>query len=128
MGHHNFDGADPEMMKRIEELRGKMREGSVDDLALNLKRAQLSQNIGALHDHPEGRLTDKDDGALQYAVAQTGGKVIVNFGTPVSWIGMNPEDAEAMANVLMAKAREARKMIVKGDGKSLKSRLLQSAT
>ena len=123
MGHHNFDGVDPQMEAKMAELRRKLQ---VDDL--ELRKAQLSQNIGALHDHPERRLTDKDEGALQYAVAQTGGKIIINFGTPVSWIGMNPEDAEAMANVLMAKAREARKMIVKGDGKSFKSRLLQSTT
>lgn len=127
MGHH-YDRVDPEMQKRMEELRDELREGSIADLEMQIKRAQLSQNIGALHEHPEGKLTERDEGALQYAVAQTGGKIIVNFGTPVSWVGMNPEDAEAFANSLMSKAREARKMIIKGDGKSIKAKLLQSTS
>ena len=122
MSHHNFDGVDPEMDARFKDMLAKQQA----DLH-EMREAHLRQDIGPTNTHPEGKLTDKDDGGLQFAIAQTGGKIIINFGSPVSWVGMNPEDAESLAQSLLSKAREARKIIGRDKRtRSLKANLLRT--
>ena len=60
---------------------------------------------GATGTYPEGRLGQHDDGAIQFALGERDGKVILDFGNPVSWLGMNPQQAVALAEAIIAKAR-----------------------
>lgn len=62
---------------------------------------------GPLGGFPKGKLTPSDEGALQFAVTQKDGRVVLEFGTPVAWIGMTPQDAADLASTLMRQAREA---------------------
>jgi len=61
---------------------------------------------GAVGAFPEGKLTRSDEGAIQFAVGEKDGKVVLDFGTPVSWIGMSPQQAADIAGALLAHARE----------------------
>lgn len=61
---------------------------------------------GSLGDFPEGKLTKTDEGAIQFAVGEKDGKVVLDFGTPVNWVGMNPQQAADLASLLLKRARE----------------------
>jgi hypothetical protein len=64
--------------------------------------------LGPTGQYPKGKLTDDDGGELKLGLTVISGIVVMHFGTEVSWIGLRPEDAEAMAHTLLAKAKEAR--------------------
>lgn len=74
-----------------------------------LRRAMAAELIGATGQHPEGKLTPKDEGSIQFAVGVKDGKVCLDFGTPVVWLGMNPADALELAEQLIQHARKAAK-------------------
>jgi len=61
---------------------------------------------GALGDFPEGHLTKTDEGAIQFAIGEKDGKVVIDFGTPVHWLGMSPQQAADFASLLLKRARE----------------------
>ncbi len=61
---------------------------------------------GALGDFPEGQLTKDDEGAIQFAIGQKDNKVVVDFGTPVHWLAMSPQQAADFASLVLAKARQ----------------------
>jgi hypothetical protein len=56
---------------------------------------------------PEGKLNEDDEGGLFAGIAVIGGKVAINFGTPVTWIAMTPQEAATFASLLIKRAREA---------------------
>lgn len=65
--------------------------------------------IGATGQHPHGRLTSTDEGSIQFAISVKDGKVCMDFGTPVVWLGMGPEDAVQLAQRLIKHARNVAK-------------------
>lgn len=71
-----------------------------------MKEQFVKQELGPLGHHPEGRLTPQDEGAIQFAVGVKDAKVVIDFGSPVSWVGMPPEQAMALAQLLVKRARE----------------------
>lgn len=62
---------------------------------------------GAIGSFPEGKLTASDEGAIQFAVGEKDGKVVIDFGTSTRWIGMSPQQAADLASVLLSTARAA---------------------
>lgn len=56
--------------------------------------------LGATGDYPAGKLNEHDEGAIQIAVGMQKGKVVVDFGTPVKWIAMDPKMARQLAESL----------------------------
>ena len=69
----------------------------------------LKTELGATGTHPEGKLTKNDEGGIQFAIGVKDGKVVLDFGKPVAWVGMNPGDALELAKSLIDKARQAAK-------------------
>jgi hypothetical protein len=63
--------------------------------------------IGATGEHPEGKMAPSDEGGIQFAIGIKDGKVCLDFGTPVAWLGLNPCDALALASSLIENARKA---------------------
>lgn len=61
---------------------------------------------GALGEFPEGKMTKDDEGAIQFALGAKDGKVVLDFGSSVHWVGMTPQQAADLASALMKKARE----------------------
>jgi hypothetical protein len=59
--------------------------------------------IGKTNDFPRGKLNDSDEG-LQIAIAGRDKTVIVAFGTPTAWIGLDKHTAIAFANSILEKA------------------------
>ena len=63
--------------------------------------------LGATGNFPQGKLNEADEGELQLAVGAKPGKVIIDFGKSVKWIGMEPEGARQFAVFVMNRANEA---------------------
>lgn len=74
---------------------------------------EVFEHFGKQNTFPEGKLTEDDEGAIQFGVSNANGKVIVNFGSPVAWLGMNPQQARILASYLNEHADAA--LIVGGN-------------
>jgi hypothetical protein len=60
---------------------------------------------GALGEFPQGQLSKDDEGAVIFAIGEKDGKVVVDFGKPVHWLGMTPQQAADFASTLLKRAR-----------------------
>lgn len=93
MSHHGdkpFDAYDGETAQRMKEMF-------------------IKSNVGPTGGYPQGKLTKSDEGELlAFAVGHRDGKVVLDFGSPVAWIGMDPAQALALASSLAAHASKAR--------------------
>jgi len=79
-------------------------------------------NNRAKRAYPNGRAGAMDDGELAYAIAADHERkiVIIDFAKPVGWMGLEPDQAIELGEVLIKKAKEF--MITKDDDeKALKS-------
>lgn len=60
--------------------------------------------LGPTGQFPEGQLVDHDEGEIRIAITTYQGKVIVNFGSPVAFIGFTPEQATEIGEMLIKHA------------------------
>lgn len=60
--------------------------------------------LGATRQHPEGKLNANDEGELRFGIANDGTHIIINFATPVTWLGLGPVDARDLAKLLISHA------------------------
>ena len=65
--------------------------------------------LGASGKFPQGKLKNDDEGELKMAVGihPETGKVIVDFGKPVAWLGMEGRDALLLASFIRQRALES---------------------
>lgn len=64
--------------------------------------------LGATGDHPEGKLNEDDEGGLRFAVGHQDGNVILDFGKAVVWVGLPPDTADQIADMLKKHAQAIR--------------------
>src|SRR6266403_329896 len=103
MAHHGsepLDGAPEDPERKIAFEQKVARNKLMRDL-LNTTGFK-----GALGAFPEGQLTKTDEGAIQFAIGEKDGKVVIDFGTAVHWVGMTPQQAAEFASLLLKRARE----------------------
>lgn len=93
-GSEPFDGKPEKFEDKIE--RHKLMRDLLDTTGFR----------GALGEFPEGKITKTDEGAIQFALGVKDGKVVIDFGTPVHWLGMTPQQAADLASAILKKARE----------------------
>ena len=75
------------------------------------RRQRLTNQPGPTGRFPYGKIhEDDDEGEIKigFAADRNTETVYIDFGTPVRSLGMRPEQAEALAALLLAKAMEAR--------------------
>lgn len=97
MAHHGsdpFDGEPEDFERKV--ARNKLMRDLLDHTGFK----------GALGEFPEGKLTKTDEGAIKFAIGEKDGKVILDFGTPVVWVGMTPQQAAELASTILKRARE----------------------
>lgn len=58
------------------------------------------RRLGPTGTHPEGKLNADDKGGLTFAVYDQRGRVVLDFCAQVAWVGMSPETARKMAEML----------------------------
>ncbi|KKL69898.1 hypothetical protein LCGC14_2110350 [marine sediment metagenome] len=91
----DHSGVDPEIF-----------EGTQEQLAKRLKSAVEAYTLKP--EHPDGHLKGIDDeGQTALAVGVTQGNVIIQFGKPLHWLGLPPDEARMLGRSLIAKANEA---------------------
>jgi len=65
----------------------------------------LQDLLGPTGKFPGGRLAESDEGEILFAVGVVEkGKVIINFGKPIVWIGMSAKQARRLAKILRRRA------------------------
>ena len=73
-----------------------------------LDPAPEAQKLGATGQYPEGKLNPDDEGEIAFAIGadKPNKKVLIDFGKPVAWIAMTPDQATQFARILIEKALE----------------------
>ena len=57
-------------------------------------------------EYPNGKLNVHDEGAVAFMVGASEGRVILQFPKPITWLGMEPNQAVEMAQLLVRHASE----------------------
>ena len=81
-----------------------------DSLRRDVREMALDNALGETGEYPRGRMHPTDEGEIQMAVAadmQTK-TVVVNFGKPVAWLGLEYDDAIGLANAIRDNAFKLR--------------------
>ena len=73
-----------------------------------MNRMNIPPEVGPTRDFPQGKLNDHDEGGLNVAIGIDSGQVVLAFGSPVAWFGMDYEQAERLGISLLAKSAECR--------------------
>jgi hypothetical protein len=67
----------------------------------------MNDKLGATGKFPKGKINEHDEGELNIGITKNyNGKIMIDFGKPVMWIGLDPEEAIAIANAIIAKVKE----------------------
>lgn len=84
--------------------------GARDKFAQQMELEAQRLGLGATGRTPDGNIHDTDEGEIRFGVAHDPNKrqVILNFGKPVTWIGMPPEQAAELAETLSEHSRRCR--------------------
>lgn len=92
MAHHGDDSEALDLMRKMmaEQFRQAAQAGNL--------------TLGATGQFPEGKLNDDDEGEIRIAIGATGGKVVIDFGKPVAWLGFTTQQAREIAASLLEKA------------------------
>lgn len=61
---------------------------------------------GATGKFPQGKLREDDEGELRVAMGTVDGKIVLDFGKPLKWVAMTPEEALTFASKLQDRAAE----------------------
>jgi hypothetical protein len=81
------------------------RESDIEyDNAFRRLLERTREPLGKTGEHPRGRLTPTDEGGIRIAVGQKNGAIVLDFGTPVAWIGFSPAEARQIAESLVKHA------------------------
>lgn len=94
--HHGNDFPPPEILKQLEQRREV------------LETREQDEKLGATGQFPDGKLGDGDEGEIRFAIAgdKENGLVHCDFGTPVQWFSMSPQQAVDIAQSLIHQARQ----------------------
>lgn len=108
MGHHGSEPSD-EMLNAMRALHDANGDEAKAKEQRFLKAAlEPKEGFGATGQYPMGKLDKTDEGEIQFGVTSHRGKVIINFGKPVAWLGMDGAQAIALAKVLIEHAARCR--------------------
>jgi hypothetical protein len=68
------------------------------------KSVKLPCALGAIGRFPEDKIAEDDEGELTIAIGEAQGNVRIEFGKPVTWLGLSPDKARAFAQTILAHA------------------------
>ena len=107
--HHSSEH-DEQMTKRLlDAVAHKKIDAAAFRVEAMERREQLK--LGATGEFPEGKLTDSDEGEIKLAVGASQGKVVIDFGTQVTWIGFTPKQARELAESIRKQSYAAEKAV-----------------
>lgn len=68
----------------------------------------------------EDKIAPTDEGKITFAIHEANGHVIIDFGQAVKWIGLSPNDAINLANILIKQTRKINKRGLTQYGSNIK--------
>ena len=80
-----------------------------DEISKAFSQSELYQkmtDLGATNQFPEGKLSNHDEGEIRFAVITVNGKVVIEFGQSVHWLGMTGEEAVKLGRLLIKRGRK----------------------
>lgn len=103
--HHSDSIKDYENKLEDTAIRGMashaiLVDGQTDETDEVLRKAISKKNEDPSCNFPEGKLTENDAGEIKIEIGSDQGKVVVNFGKPIAWLGLDPKQARALAESL----------------------------
>lgn len=97
------DGMHESFAKFIEKSTRDVK--TVDGEKEALLKQFINDDLGATGKFPEGKINERDEGEIAFAVGVEDGKIVLNFGKPVAWIGFPPDQAMELARMIRNKAK-----------------------
>lgn len=64
--------------------------------------------LGATGKFPDGKLNKDDEGELRMKIGESKGRVIIDFGKPVTWFGLDKKSAIEFAESVLKHAKDAK--------------------
>jgi hypothetical protein len=107
MGHHGSEGPSEEMLRAMDALK-EASATDKEEMIKTLMQAEHNPKFGATGQYPDGSLDKSDEGEIVFGITSHRGKVILNFGKPVSWLGMDARQAASLAAILIQHANQCR--------------------
>ena len=101
--HGNKPFEVPEGTIRPEDLERFRRDKGEFSAQLLSKHIELDQEAGPTGRYPEGKIREDDQGEVKLQVFVQEDKVIINFGTKLSWVAFTEQQAEDMISALREK-------------------------
>ena len=107
MAHHGPNRFDE---KDESELRRRLVENAEDPDETDFSKfipSGKKPDLGATGKYPEGKLREDDEGEIAIGITVYEGKVILDLGDDMGWVGFTPEQAHRIASILQKRAGEA---------------------
>lgn len=101
MGHHGTQAPYSEMGEEQMKELFKNFESKIPQL-----NPENDLKLGPTGRFPMGHLNKDDEGEIRIGVTSSNGKVVIDFGKPIHWVGLSPEQAKDIAEVLISRANE----------------------
>lgn len=99
--HHSMEDLPPEIMDAFRE------QFDVKQSSYEQRVNKLEKSLGPTGRFPLGKVTESDEGETAMAVGHAKGRVFLNFGSPMKWIGFTPSQARILAGHLLEHANAA---------------------
>jgi len=78
-----------------------------DFIPLNQETLRQVFSLGPTGEFPDDKIDTNDKGELKFSVGLQQGRVVLNFGKPVTLIGFNVKSARRLSKLLAQRANEA---------------------
>lgn len=98
-GNEGFDPIDP-------EIRKKMIEGITQKTTSENPFSQLA--LDKLADDEKKKISEDDEGEVEFKILNYEDKVILDFGKSIKWIAFTPDQIDNLIEILKVKADELR--------------------
>lgn len=90
---------------------GSELNGPQSEIIRQIREAQAGLGLGSTRRFPNGVVNDIDQGEIKFAIGSDPERelVLLNFGTSIDFLGMKPQEAIEMAQLLIRHARAVAK-------------------
>lgn len=126
MAHHGsnpMEGMNSEGLKNLFDkhieaenvFRKQMSSEKADKINDLLQQEKVS--LGATGNFPDGKIIEQDEGEIMIGITEVEGRVVINFGKPVHWVGLTKQQAVEIAQSLILHSKSDDKQILTEDTK-----------
>jgi hypothetical protein len=73
----------------------------------------MKNELGSTGQFPDGKIDENDEGELRLSIEADSltNQIIIDFGEPVTWVSLSPEEAIDFAEFITKKAKELQEQV-----------------